>query len=355
MKTFLISTAVAAAMATAAYAEGHSGINFMAEAEGEALLASDLLGARIYATEGAFDAANYEPGMETDWDDIGEINELIVARDGAIDGVVLGVGGFLGLGEKNVGIPMDQLTFVSDGEDADEYFIVVNASQQMLEEAPDFRTMQERQAAAQMEERDPMIDTEAAAIEGSMMQEAEAQTEEAANAVDQMGDEIEGETQEIAASAEAMGDELEAETQEVAADVTMEREADTRVEVAEGSDAETMQDMGAANAPLLAAPEMERDGYSRIEMADLTVERLNGATVYDVNDENVGEIGTFVLDGERLDQAVIDFGGFLGLGEKQVALPMDALNVQQSADGSSIRVYVDVTEARLDQMPEYEG
>ena len=41
----------------------------------------------------------YDPSNEK----IGDISELIVGRDGKIDAVVIGVGGFLGIGEHNVG------------------------------------------------------------------------------------------------------------------------------------------------------------------------------------------------------------------------------------------------------------
>ena len=45
---------------------------------------------------------------------IGDINELIVDASGKIDVVVIGVGGFLGIGERNVGVPLNQLKFVME-------------------------------------------------------------------------------------------------------------------------------------------------------------------------------------------------------------------------------------------------
>ena len=41
----------------------------------------------------------YNPSNEK----IGDISELIVGRDGRVAAVVVGVGGFLGIGEHNVG------------------------------------------------------------------------------------------------------------------------------------------------------------------------------------------------------------------------------------------------------------
>ena len=45
---------------------------------------------------------------------IGDINEMIVGRDGRIAAVVVGVGGFLGIGEHNAAIPFDQVQWVDE-------------------------------------------------------------------------------------------------------------------------------------------------------------------------------------------------------------------------------------------------
>ena len=45
---------------------------------------------------------------------IGDIDELIVDSGGKIQAVVIGVGGFLGIGERNVAIPFDQIRFVNE-------------------------------------------------------------------------------------------------------------------------------------------------------------------------------------------------------------------------------------------------
>lgn len=99
--------------------------------------ASKFIGMRVYATEKdiAADAA-VKPGNEKEWDDIGEINEVILSRQGEVKAVVVGVGGFLGIGEKNLAVPMKQIKFVKNGDDADDYFLVINASKQMLTDAP---------------------------------------------------------------------------------------------------------------------------------------------------------------------------------------------------------------------------
>jgi hypothetical protein len=103
--------------------------------------ADDLIGSRVYATEDAVDADAAVDKASKDWDDIGEVNNLIISRNGTVNAVVVGVGGFLGIGEKNVALKMDQLKFLKkSGDDADDYFIVVNSSKERLEKAPEYKS-----------------------------------------------------------------------------------------------------------------------------------------------------------------------------------------------------------------------
>jgi sporulation protein YlmC with PRC-barrel domain len=45
---------------------------------------------------------------------LGDINEILVDKSGKIDGVVIGVGGFLGMGERNIKVDMAKLKFVDE-------------------------------------------------------------------------------------------------------------------------------------------------------------------------------------------------------------------------------------------------
>jgi len=68
---------------------------------------------------------------------IGDINDLVFNRKGQISTVVIGVGGFLSIGEKGVGIPYSALTF-NVGKTG-ERVIVVALSKQELIQAPAFK------------------------------------------------------------------------------------------------------------------------------------------------------------------------------------------------------------------------
>jgi sporulation protein YlmC with PRC-barrel domain len=68
---------------------------------------------------------------------IGDVNDLVFDRKGQISTVVIGVGGFLSIGEKGVGVPFSRLTF-SVGKNG-ERVIVVALSKQDLTGAPAFK------------------------------------------------------------------------------------------------------------------------------------------------------------------------------------------------------------------------
>ena len=61
--------------------------------------ASKLIGQTIYATDRT-PGESVVAGAEKDWDNIGEINKVVLGRDGTVKAVVVSVGGFLGMGEK---------------------------------------------------------------------------------------------------------------------------------------------------------------------------------------------------------------------------------------------------------------
>ncbi|MEA2118089.1 PRC-barrel domain-containing protein [Halovibrio sp. HP20-50] len=91
--------------------------------------------------EGAFHSdaliGNQVKSNVEDDEDIGTITDLVINEDGQINAVVVGVGGFLGVGEKNIAIEWDSLEMTKD-EDGEDYVISVNASQDALENAENY-------------------------------------------------------------------------------------------------------------------------------------------------------------------------------------------------------------------------
>ncbi|HEU4379302.1 MAG TPA: PRC-barrel domain-containing protein [Hyphomicrobiaceae bacterium] len=68
---------------------------------------------------------------------IGDINDLLFDKSGKIANVVIGVGGFLGIGEKGVAIPYAALDITADANG--KRVIKAALSRERLHSAPDFR------------------------------------------------------------------------------------------------------------------------------------------------------------------------------------------------------------------------
>ena len=68
-------------------------------------------------------------------EDIGEVTDLIIGQDGQVVGVIVSVGGFLGLGQKDVALPWDRLQHTMDD---DESTFSVDMDQDQLENAPEY-------------------------------------------------------------------------------------------------------------------------------------------------------------------------------------------------------------------------
>ncbi len=59
----------------------------------------------------------------------------------------------------------------------------------------------------------------------------------------------------------------------------------------------------------------------------LSASTINGTKVKNLADENIGEIEDLMINPEngRVEYAVLSFGGFLGIGDKYFAIPVEAL------------------------------
>ena len=84
----------------------------------------------------------------------------------------------------------------------------------------------------------------------------------------------------------------------------------------------------------------------------LTATTLIGDRVVNRQGEDLGKIEDFMLDPEqgRVGYAVLSFGGFLGMGEKLFAVPMQALKLSREDK----RFILDVDKERLKNAPGFD-
>ncbi|MEH6726042.1 MAG: PRC-barrel domain-containing protein [Hyphomicrobiales bacterium] len=281
MKRIIATTAMTLMLSTSAFAAAHTTAlsPYSVEQQGD-IYASEFIGMRVYAAENDFDSFDAETsvdaGAEQEWDDIGEINDVILGRDGTVKAVIIGVGGFIGIGEKDVAVQMSSIKMVNEKDDADDFFLVVNTNKESL--------------------------TDLDAYSRTSMMESEADMAEA--------------------------------REDHAADKTMldgERE-------------------------MFMAPDVDRDGFGVAVRDELTTEDLTGARIYGIDDEDIGEINSLIVDDSgQIQRAVLDIGGFLGLGEHQISVTLDELSILRETDGGGFRVFIDASKEQLEAQPEYKG
>lgn len=96
---------------------------------------------------------------------------------------------------------------------------------------------------------------------------------------------------------------------------------------------------------------MDHQFHHRLDPAELNDTNLQGATVYDADNKTVGTISHVQHMGADTI-AILDVGGFLGIGAKPVALPLAALDVMSDEEGT-VHAITRMTRAAIEDLPEH--
>jgi hypothetical protein len=87
---------------------------------------------------------------------------------------------------------------------------------------------------------------------------------------------------------------------------------------------------GAPTNPDLTVATVKLQGGQRIS-------KLIGSAVYNDQNEKIGSIDDLIMkDGNRIVLAVVSVGGFLGIGNKLVAVPYDQLHLEMNKDETKV-------------------
>lgn len=96
---------------------------------------------------------------------------------------------------------------------------------------------------------------------------------------------------------------------------------------------------------------MDHSNHVRLSSAELTEGGLKDAKIYGADDHKVGHVSHLHGVGPTA-QAVIDVGGFLGIGAKPVAVPVEQLEFMRDEDGD-VHAVTSWTKDQLKEMPEH--
>jgi hypothetical protein len=129
IRYFLLTAAVALALAAPAAIDGAHAQQQMqgSTTVPSGALTEGRLGANQFFAKKLIGMNVYEPGNR----EIGDIEDLVIERDGRISAAIVSIGGALGLGERHVALPLSQLSI--DGNRA-----VTNMTREQLAQAPRF-------------------------------------------------------------------------------------------------------------------------------------------------------------------------------------------------------------------------
>jgi sporulation protein YlmC with PRC-barrel domain len=294
MKRILMTTALVAFAATtpAMAQDTTTGVLIIdtenMTSEGMQIDASNLMGKTVYINrEGAAEDQNWNlfTDIPDTWEDVADVSDIMIDTDGRVGSIVLDAGGFLGMGETEKTVSIDNLRFVADTDNEGEYFVLYTGNRELLEGEADYDTTA-LESSGYRSASEGMTD-------GDSMTAAPAATEMPATGTDT-----------------------------------------------------------AATDTTPAAP-MDRASMTEASLAMMTTEELTGTPIYGVDDERLGEIGRMVLaDGGTISDVIVDVGGFLGIGERHVALKLSEIALMQD-EGGSVVGYVTMTKEQIEALEEW--
>ncbi len=321
-----------------------------------------------------------------DWNDIGNIKDIVMTQDGDIHGILVDVGGFLGLGVHTVLVDIEELYFVSDSDQTDEledFFVVIAMTQDELEALPQWNddllragfNMRNGDADSRADMQSGTSTTHRSTMTPAQTQSTRAPTGTTAGMTE--GNNARDDADEARADARAEVTASRAERSaspsnpsQVEAEAVAARNARTnaQAEAAEARDARAaaQAETTAAREDAARATRAERDAersravfadnYAMLETEERTVERLMGADVFDNAGNKVGSVKDVIIGGQDdVLSLLVDVGGFLGMGAHTVNLPIDDARIGWSQDNDDVRVQVAMTRSQLEAMPAHES
>lgn len=372
----------------------------------EGSIVSNIIGESVYN------------GTGDDAENIGKVSDVVFDKDGMAKSVVIGVGGFLGVGAKNVAFDYDKLQWAEKNGDR---WLVAQTTKDELTAQPEFDSKPYGPAPAPAASTDATAPAAPAATDTAQkpvdMNAATAEPVKRADgnlATNIIGETVyngagddaqnigsvndivltkEGKAQSLvigvggflglgaknvaydfgkAQWAEKKGDRwLVAQTtkEELQAQPDFNRKAYDPVPATTASNEPAAtapaavpadKTAEAPAAPDASAPDQTRTAaidkstLTEMPVGEIRGDDLKGTTVYGANDAKVGEIGDVVLTPDKkTDAVIVDVGGFLGIGEKEVAVGMDNLKFMTDKDGNKY-LYTTFTKEQLEAQAAYD-
>jgi len=141
LKRFIAATAITGLMMGAAAAQAQQGTpggspsgnaQFINSQGSDQWLSSSFIGTDVMGPDDA---------------KIGDVNDVLFDKEGKVAAYVVGVGGFLGIGAKNVALAPSSFQ-VMPGQNSTDTKLKLNMTKDQLQQAASFETLRDKEAAA---------------------------------------------------------------------------------------------------------------------------------------------------------------------------------------------------------------
>ncbi|KAA1178269.1 PRC-barrel domain containing protein [Rhizobium tropici] len=110
-----------------------------------------------------------------------------------------------------------------------------------------------------------------------------------------------------------------------------------------------------AQAPASTTGTEQAAGYITTQSADqISAKTYMGQSVYNGQNESIGSINDLILQKQGgVVAAIVGVGGFLGIGQKSVAVPFDKINATQNPQDGTVKLTTTETADSLKAAPEF--
>lgn len=143
---------------------------------------------------------------------------------------------------------------------------------------------------------------------------------------------------------------VEVQQAEPQVQVTQAGEPEVRMVQEPSESAGQSRPSASSSAASSQAADQERSVEGAGQVSEQEAFRLVGSTAWSAQQEQLGEISSVVRSStDDTLHAVVDVGGFFGIGERSVALPIDQGHLDQEGN-----LHLDLTRDQIENLPEYD-
>jgi sporulation protein YlmC with PRC-barrel domain len=243
---------------------------------------------------------------------VGDINSVYLNKDGKVDSVIVGVGGFLGVGEREVALNWSDLKISDNGNK-----IMVNATKDQLKAMPEYKYTNKSYRGS--------VFSDKGVTTPPMTTHADNGTMPGRNTTN-------------------------------GGMATNSGPAATTPPATTTPGAMTPSNRADMNKPM---PNTADNGKTKHNPAmnaagNMSANAIIGADVRNNANETIGKVqDIFVSRDGAIKGVIVGVGGFLGIGEHNVMLSWDQVQLRQNQDRDGVVITTDATKDSLKAMPEY--